>query len=372
MRIAVLGTGQLARMMALDGIAMGVEFSFLKTEGEDSRCVDHLGLVVTAQLGASIGALYEQLGRPDVVTTEKEGVDVDFYGQFSRFAQVCPPANAVWITQNRLREKTFLNEQGVPTAAFKAATTLAEVAEAAALLGFPVIVKTQENGYDGKGQWWLNGAADVDSMANAVESGPWLLEKVVPFEREVSVVAARSATSEIVVYPLAENVHRDGILLTSVAPVEGLTSAQVALVEGHIVRLMNTLNYVGVLSMECFVNSDGSIVANELAPRVHNSGHWTQNAMPAGQFEQHVRAVLGLPLENSKMQGAAGMLNLLGIEVKPSQALKSKHHFHWYGKAVRAGRKVGHVNIVADDLPTLRDALNQLKNELYNPALIEK
>ena len=153
MRIAVLGSGQLARMMALDGIALGVEFSFVKAPGEDSRCVDHLGLVVEAGEEADVAVLYEQLGRPDVITTEKEGVSVPFYEQFAAFCTVCPPPKAVWVSQNRLREKTFLNDFGVPTAAFKPADTLAQVAIAAGQLGFPVIVKTQKNGYDGKGQW---------------------------------------------------------------------------------------------------------------------------------------------------------------------------------------------------------------------------
>ena len=365
MRIAVFGTGQLARMLALDGIALGIDFSFLKTAGEDSRCVDHLRDVVVAEPTLSAAELFELLGKPDVVTTEKEGVDVAFYEQFSAFARVCPPAKAVWISQNRLREKTFLNEQGVPTAAFAAANTLAEIIPAAESLGYPVIVKTQENGYDGKGQWWLRCAADAAVLQEAQASAPWIVEKVVPFEREISVVAARSVSGAVAVYPLAENVHRNGVLLTSFVPVESLSADQVAKVEGHITRLMHQLDYVGVLSMECFVNSDGSIIANELAPRVHNSGHWTQNAMPAGQFEQHVRAVLDLPLAEPELQGAAGMLNLLGVEAQAKQALKPRHHFHWYGKEVRPGRKVGHINVVARDVASLKAALKQLESEFY-------
>lgn len=364
MRIAVLGVGQLARMMALDGIAMGVEFSFLKLPGEDSRCVDCLGSVVTAQSEDSCASLFEALGCPDVITTEKEGVDVDFYEQFSAHCAIYPPSRAVWISQNRLREKTFLNDQGVPTAEFAPAASLEEIAPAAERLGYPVIVKTQENGYDGKGQWWLRCEADIAAMQGAEASGPWLLEKVVPFKCEVSVVAARSSAGQVEVYPLAENVHRDGILLTSVVPVESISQAQSDEVKRHITRLLQELDYVGVLSMECFVTESG-IVANELAPRVHNSGHWTQNAVPAGQFEQHVRAVLGFPLASPEMRGAAGMLNLLGVQAAAEQALRANHHWHWYGKEVRSGRKVGHINVTAPNLLALKSALAKLQAEIY-------
>ncbi|WP_053980479.1 5-(carboxyamino)imidazole ribonucleotide synthase [Marinagarivorans algicola] len=364
MRIAVLGTGQLARMMALEGIAMGVEFSFLKTPGEDSRCVEHLGCVVEASAGDSAAQIYALLGKPDVVTTEKEGVSVVDYEQFLPYCAVSPPAKAVWVTQNRLREKNFLNDQGVPTAAYKPADTLAQVTSAAQALGFPVIVKTQENGYDGKGQWWLDSVADITKMHGDEASGPWLLEKVVPFEREVSVVAARSANGEVAVYPISENVHKNGILLTSFVPVVQISASQAAEVNAHITRIMQELEYVGVLSMECFVTAQG-IVANELAPRVHNSGHWTQSAMPASQFEQHVRAILNWPLAPTQMTGAAGMLNLLGVAVEPSAVLKPRHALHWYGKAVRPGRKVGHINITAPTPEALREQLKQLESDVY-------
>lgn len=367
MRIAVFGTGQLARMIALEGIAMGVDFSFLKTAGEDSRCVDHLGLVVEQQSGESAAAVYERLGKPDVITTEKEGVDVDFYQQFVKFAQVSPPPKAVWISQNRLREKQFLNEQGVATAAFAPADAIEDIPALAAELGFPVIVKTQENGYDGKGQWWLDTAADVAKMAGAEASGPWLLEKVVPFEREVSVVAARSVSGEVVAYPLAENVHQDGILLTSVAPCEAISGELAHSVNQAMKRLLDALDYVGVLSMECFVTAEG-IVANELAPRVHNSGHWTQNALPVGQFEQHVRALLDYPLGGNNLQGAAAMVNLLGVQPEITNVLASHRHFHWYGKEVRAGRKVGHINVQADNHEQLCREVNALLAEIYPNA----
>lgn len=364
MRIAVLGTGQLARMMALEGIAMGVDFSFVKSPGEDSRCVDDLGVVIEAKPEHGAEKMFELLGRPDAVTTEKEGVDVAYYEQFLPHCAVCPPSKAVWITQNRLREKRFLNDQGVPTAEYEPAVTLDQVAIAAQKLGFPVIVKTQENGYDGKGQWWLNGIADVANMKGDEASGPWLLEKVVPFDREVSVVAARSANGEVAVFPIAENVHKEGILLTSIVPVEHISAELAAEVNTHITRIMNELEYVGVLSMECFVTA-GSIVANELAPRVHNSGHWTQSAMPASQFEQHVRAILGWPLGAVEMTGAAGMLNLLGVSVSPSEVLKPNHALHWYGKEVRKGRKVGHINLTAPTLEALREQLKTLESEVY-------
>ncbi len=368
MRIAVLGTGQLARMMALAGMPMGVEFCFVKSPGEDSRCVDHLGDVVEATDDSHVADLYEQLGRPDVVTTEKEGVDVAFYEQFAQHCDVSPPSKAVWISQNRLREKTFLNDSGVPTAAFAPANRLDEISGLASELGYPVIVKTQENGYDGKGQWWLDSDADAAAMAkvNGVEdSGPWLLEKVVPFKKEVSVVAARTQSGAVAAYPLAENVHRNGILLTSISPVADLDEALASEVKGHITRIMNALNYVGVLSMECFVTEDG-VVANELAPRVHNSGHWTQNAMPVGQFEQHVRAVFDLPLSVTPVSGVAGMLNLLGVKANAGDVLQTGQHLHWYGKEVRPGRKVGHINVTADDRITLEATLKQLQAALYS------
>jgi 5-(carboxyamino)imidazole ribonucleotide synthase len=351
-------------MMALDGMAMGIEFSFIVAPGEDSRCVDYLGHVVAAEPDLSVHDLFVRLGYPDVVTTEKEGVDVAFYQQFAEHCSVFPPAKAVWLSQNRLREKNFLNAQGVPTTAYKPATSLQEIVDAATTLGYPVIVKTQENGYDGKGQWRLNSGRDINKMIGAENSGPWLLEKVVTFEREVSIIAARSVSGEIKVYPLVENVHRDGVLLTSRAPVEDISVDAAAVITGQMAHLMDKLDYVGVLSMECFVTATG-ILANELAPRVHNSGHWTQNGLSVGQFEQHVRAILDLPLAEPTLIGAAGMLNLLGVAVNPQNVLKPNHHFHWYSKEVRPGRKVGHINVTADNIAALKSVLSQLEKEIY-------
>lgn len=387
-RIAVIGGGQLARMMALDGLRLGIQFSFLVEPDESTQCVDGLGEKVVWDLGELLNSnvennndesafreLFEALGRPQVVTVEKEAVPVDVLRGLMSFTQVYPGAEAVYQTQHRAREKQLLSRLAIPTANFKVAESFADVHEAYQAFGLPLFIKAVESGYDGKNQWQLHSLADLESFERENPAGPWVVEQHVRFEREASLIGARSASGETVFYPLTENLHRRGILISSLAPAPNLSAQTERNARDYMERLFNDMNYVGVLAMECFICGDDLLV-NELAPRVHNSGHWTMDAGICSQFENHVRAIADWPLGNTQPSGPKGMVNILGsrdlTKHQPRQPgsawLNGSSTFHWYNKTDRPGRKLGHINFANDDLQTLQEQLAAQDEQLYGES----
>jgi 5-(carboxyamino)imidazole ribonucleotide synthase len=380
MRVAVIGGGQLARMMALDGLRLGIQFSFLVEPDESTQCVDGLGEKVVWDLGellnnnddAAFRELFDALGRPQVVTVEKEAVPVEILRGLTSFTQVYPGPEAVYQTQHRAREKQLLSRLAIPTANFKVANTFADVREAYKTFGLPLFIKAVESGYDGKNQWQLHSLADLESFERESPAGPWVVEQHVRFDREASLIGARSATGETVFYPLTENLHRRGILIRSLAPAPNVSAQTERNARDYMERLFNDLNYVGVLAMECFVCGDDLLV-NELAPRVHNSGHWTMDAGICSQFENHVRAIVDWPLGQTQPQGPKGMVNILGsrdlTKHQPRQPgptwLSGSSTFHWYNKTDRPGRKLGHINFAHNDLQTLQEQLAVQDEHLY-------
>lgn len=380
MRVAVIGGGQLARMMALNGLRLGLQFSFLVEPDESTQCVDNLGEKVVWDLvellndgsEAAFHDLFNALGRPQVITVEKEAVPVDLLRGLAQFTAVHPNPDSVYQTQHRAREKQLLSRLSIPTASFKVASTFADVRAAYAEFGLPLFIKAVESGYDGKNQWQIHSVADLESFERESPAGPWVVEKHVRFDREASLIGARSASGETVFYPLTENLHRRGILIRSIAPAPNLGADTERNAQDYMQRLFAELNYVGVLAMECFVCGDDLLV-NELAPRVHNSGHWTMDAGICSQFENHLRAIMDWPLGNTQPNGPKGMVNILGsrdlTKHQPRHPgpswLSDAGTFHWYNKTDRPGRKLGHINIAHEDLATLQTLLAAQDEQLY-------
>ena len=344
MRVGIIGCGQLARMMALAGIPMGLKFSFVADHGEDTdiSCVEGLGTIVSWQPGQSIDQLYNELQKPNVITVEKEQVDLNLLQGLKQCCEIRPAVDAIAICKHRYNEKQLLSKLDIPHAAY---TYNAPPEDSAKTLGLPFVIKSVDQGYDGKNQWLIKTQSDIDSFNQLGDIGSYIAEEWIPFEKEVSIIAVRSASQEILYYPLTENAHQNGILVRSIAPAKQLKPELVEAAQSYIRRIMENENYIGVLAMECFVN-DGKIIVNELAPRVHNSGHWTQSGSLTCQFENHLRAISGLVLGSVESLGFSGMINLLGTKEAPIGSITGRSKLHWYNKSSRPGRKLGHINFL--------------------------
>lgn len=358
MRVGIFGCGQLARMLALAGWPMGMRFSFVAYEGEDTRCVDGLGTILRLHSAMSAQTIFVELGEPDVITVEKEAVDTALLRQLSQYCKIAPNPDILWIVQNRARQKKFLSEHAIPTAPYVELHNKHQLLQAAQTLGYPLIIKSCEQGYDGQQQWRIYN--DIDAQA-FIESTNQLVhavaEKLLDFSVEVSILAVRNSQGEVVVYAPSENRHRNGTLSVSIAPTDVLHAKLRADLESIVNALMTLWDYVGVLAVECFV-VDGQIMVNELAPRVHNSGHWTQDGAACSQFENHLRAICGHRLGSTAPLGHCAMINLLGC-VAPDELLSVPHaHLHWYDKVLRNGRKMGHINLLHQSPVALQEDLN--------------
>lgn len=353
MHLALVGCGQLSRMLALAGKPMGFKFSFVADPAEDIRCVEGMGAVVRWQPGDSVAELYKALGQPDRVTVEKEQVDVSLLTGFQEHCQVHPNHKAFAACQHRHREKQLLDKLDIPCASYSYGQP------ADTHLSLPVVVKSCREGYDGKNQWILKNQHDVDAFSDKAEEENYIVEQLIPFEKEVSQVSVRGANGEVRHYPLTENTHEKGILRQSIAPAMAVSDELQSRAQDYIKRIMDELDYVGVIAMECFLVKD-QLLVNELAPRVHNSGHWTQSGSVTCQFENHMRAVSGLPLGSTEIFSVTGMVNLIGTEKAPLDSLTAQSQLHWYDKEVRVGRKLGHINIVGEDHQTVLEQMRSL------------
>lgn len=355
MRVGILGAGQLGRMLALAGYPLGIECVFLGGEqdspaGQVSRILDG-GLDDDAQLDALAA-------RSDVVTIEFENVPVKALERVARSTPVYPPADALAATQDRLEEKQLLRGAGIPTAPYVAVSEAADL-QRAGPLGWPVVLKARRLGYDGKSQRIAHSTAELQAAWSELNEVPAIAEGFVRFDRELSLIGVRGAAGQTAFYPLAENVHTDGILSTTVAPYEDPALQRNA--ERWLAALMDHLGYRGVLTVE-FFHTDSGLIANEIAPRVHNSGHWTIEGAETSQFENHLRAVLSLPLGSTATRGYSAMLNLIGRVPDRTAVLNFPGaHLHDYGKAPRPGRKLGHCTILRPSRDEALRALNQLQ-----------
>lgn len=345
--IGVLGGGQLGRMLAEAASRLGFDVAVLERDADSpaGRVAKQL-FVAPYDDPAALKALAEA---SDVVTYEFENVPAASLASLAALGvEVAPGPTALSAAQDRVDEKTFLNNHGVATVAFAPASTAAEAAEAVAKVGVPCLMKTRREGYDGKGQRWIEHVADAAAVFEALGSRPVIVEAPADFVRELSVIAARGRDGAVVAYPLGENHHEGGILRRTLAP--AAASPQLAEQADRIAaKVLTGLGYIGVIGIELFELADGRLLVNEIAPRVHNTGHWTQDGCEVDQFEQHIRAVAGWPLAPARTIAQVEMLNLLGEEVHawPKFAAEPETRLHLYGKReAKPGRKMGHINRV--------------------------
>ncbi len=355
--VAVLGGGQLGRMLALAGIPLGLRFRFL--DPNTDAAAGALGSLVVGELGdeAALARVSEDAA---VVTYEWEGVPATGARFVEAARPVLPPPTALDVAQDRLREKELCRRVGIATPAFAAVDDRADLERAVQQLGLPAVLKTRRGGYDGKGQVVLREPGDVERALTKLGADPLILEAHIPFDRELSVLAVRGRDGATSCWPLVENRHADGILRMSVAPAPTLPGKLQDAGEQIVGKLLDELAYTGVLAVELF-DVRGELLVNELAPRVHNSGHWTIEGAVTSQFENHLRAILGWPLGSTAAVGCSAMVNCIGALPDPDTVLAiSGAHFHDYGKAPRPGRKVGHVTLTANDRDDLRARLSLL------------
>jgi len=374
--VGILGGGQLGYMLALAGYPLGLQFRFLDPSPEAP--VGRIALRVNADF-SNAEALDRFANGLDLVTYEFENVPVESVKSLAQRVPVFPPPLALETAQDRLREKSLFRKLGIATADFLPVKNSAALDAAVKSLGLPAILKTCRMGYDGKGQWLLREAADISRAKSEMsaahlavglrhaESTPFVLESFVPFTRELSILAVRARSGEIIFYPLVENHHREGILRLSLAPAPRLAASTQQAAEGAARRVLEALDYVGVLAIELF-ECDGKLLANEMAPRVHNSGHWTIEGAVTSQFENHLRAVCGFPLGSTATTGHSAMINLIGELPEPAEILAIPDaHLHLYGKTSRPGRKLGHVTMQANSQKNIAEKLAALPAFFQRP-----
>ncbi|HRF47845.1 MAG TPA: 5-(carboxyamino)imidazole ribonucleotide synthase [Anaerolineales bacterium] len=349
--LGVIGGGQLGRMLALAAAPLGVRCRVLEPGANPPA----------APVAEVIGADYDD---PDglarlahgaaAVTFEFENVPAAAVDGLARLTPVFPGALALATAQDRVMEKALFRQLGIAIPPMRAVEDQGELTSALEAIGLPAVLKTRRLGYDGKGQAVLRSLEDVEPAWRAIGAAPAISEAFVEFQRELSILSVRGRDGATVFYPLVENHHHDGILRHSIAPAPNLTIALQQQAEAIAQRVLDALDYVGVLAIELFQVGD-TLLANEMAPRVHNSGHWTIEGATTSQFENHVRAVLGLPLGATDCQRPTAMINLIGALPSIDRLLAIPGaHVHVYGKAPRLGRKLGHVTLCGDSYGDLQ------------------
>jgi len=356
-KIGVLGAGQLGRMMAIAGYPLGHKFGFYGfSKDEPSALLGHM--FEHSDETASIEAL---LQFADVITYESENTDIELVRQIAQTTPVYPAEKSLFVSQHRGREKAMFQRLGIACAPFQIVDSLQALQTAVSEIGLPAVLKTTTEGYDGKGQFVIRQADQVSQAWAAIGGRELILEGFVSFKRELSMVAVRNQANEQVFYPLVQNVHDAGILRYTLAPAQ-VSQALQQQAEQFMQRLLEALDHVGVLTLELFETEDG-LVANEMAPRVHNSGHWTIEGAYTDQFENHIRAITGLPLGSPQpRQPFAAMINIIGQTGPVEKVLQHPKAFlHLYDKAERPGRKLGHINLIADTEAELQASLQQFQ-----------
>jgi 5-(carboxyamino)imidazole ribonucleotide synthase len=359
--LGILGGGQLGWMLARAAEPLGIR----------CRVLDPSPDAPAGRAGELVVGAYDDPAALDrfaeglrLATYEFENVPVASARRLAARLDVLPPPRALEVAQDRVAEKAFFESAGIPVTPWRPVSSPADLERALDELGRPAVLKTRRLGYDGKGQHVIRGPGDAEVAWARLGGAPLVLEAFVPFARELSVIAARGRDGAVACYPLVENEHAEGILRRSRAPAPGLAAGLQAEAGRHAGRVLDALGYVGVLAIELF-EVEGRLLANELAPRVHNSGHWTIEGAETSQFENHVRAVTGLPLGPTAPRGASLMVNLIGAVPDAAAVLAVPGaHLHLYGKAPRPGRKLGHVTLRADDPAALERARAGLEARL--------
>jgi 5-(carboxyamino)imidazole ribonucleotide synthase len=341
MTVGVVGAGQLGRMLALAGYPLGLDFLFLDPARDPPA-----GRVAPVLHGpfTDTRLLSELSQRSQVITFDWENISVAALRGLQGAARIAPPVPALAAAQDRVSEKKLFARLKIPTTRWQSVNSRAQLARAVRAIGLPAVIKTRRLGYDGKGQAVVRTNDDVERAWEQLSSAPLLYEEMIPFDCEVSIVGARSTRGEVVVYPLNGNVHSEGILRLTRAPYG--PSRWHRLAATYLERVLKHFRYTGILTIEFFVRN-GKLIANEMAPRVHNSGHWTIEGAVTSQFENHLRAILGLPLGSTRPRGFSAMFNLIGtLPARETLLAEGDLHLHDYAKEPRPGRKLGHCTLV--------------------------
>lgn len=372
MRVVVYGAGQLAQMMYLAGCPLGIEVQAVDVSNDSLvHPVSKAPLEITLQ---------QAIEAADALTVEFEHVPERLLEQAARTGKLVPSIDTILVGADRVREKRLLDSLSVANCPYKIVTDLNQLDECVAVLGERLIIKASRDGYDGYGQWRLSDAAKLPELKQTLkgldlQTVPLVVEKMLNFDRELSVIGVRGKKGDVKIYPLAENLHHQGQLHVSVAPAPEVTDALQQQAETIFTALANGMDYVGVLAVEMFQCSD-QLLVNELAPRVHNSGHWTLSGSYTDQFENHLRAVTGLPLGETKALGPSAMVNIIGCSSFSRDLLSIPGcQLHWYGKSVREKRKMGHINLIASDYAELGEKMLALSKYLpldYFPKLVQE
>jgi 5-(carboxyamino)imidazole ribonucleotide synthase len=370
MRVVVYGAGQLAQMMYLAGSPLGIDVQAVDVNNDT---------VVHPVSKTPLDTTLEQaLEAADALTVEFEHVPERLLEQAAQTNKLMPNIDSILVGADRVREKKLLEKMGVANCEHRIVTHLDQLDDCVTALGSKLILKASRDGYDGYGQWRLADEADLPELKNALtgldlENVPLVVEKMVAFDRELSLIGVRNANGDIRTYPLAENLHHQGQLHVSVAPATHVDDALQAQAHDIFSKLAAGMDYIGVLAVELFQVGD-KLLVNELAPRVHNSGHWSQSGAVTSQFENHLRAVCGLPLGDTSAIGPSAMVNIIGCSSFSRDLLSiDGSHLHWYGKSVREKRKMGHINVTTNSYESLGEKLMALSQYLpleYFPKLV--
>lgn len=355
MKIGVIGGGQLGQMLAQAGTSLGMKFSFL--DPAKDACAGALGKHICADYDNK-EALQQLAKEVDVVTFEFESVPAETVAFLSDFVPVYPNAESLRIARDRWFEKTLFKSLDIPTPDFANVESQSDLEMAVTKVGLPAVLKTRTLGYDGKGQKVLKNQSDVTNAFAELGNVPCILEGFVAFSGEVSLIAVRGKDKVITFYPLVHNEHHQGVLHLSIASEQ---HPMQLVAEGYVTKVLEKLDYVGVLAFEFFEVEEG-LKANEIAPRVHNSGHWTIEGAVTSQFENHLRAIAGLPLGSAKKYSESAMINFIGSIPSTKQVLSIENcHLHDYSKAFKLGRKVGHATICCKTMDELEEKIQEVE-----------
>ena len=361
MKIGVLGAGQLGRMLALSAYPLGHQMRFLALSEEDPSSL--LGKTFIHNNNPEMVSNFADSS--DIVTYESENTDVTIVNEISKNTKVYPSDKSLYISQHRGREKALLDTLKIPCAPYQMVNSLDDLKSAIKNIGIPSILKTATDGYDGKGQFLIKSESQIDEAWEKMSGVDAILEGFINFKRELSLIAVRGIDGSLEYYPLVENSHHEGILRLTIAPAQNISVSLQNKAEEYMSSLLKEIKHIGVLTIELFESDDGLLV-NEIAPRVHNSGHWTIEGAQTSQFENHIRAITESPLGQTTMTSKfSAMINIIGVHGPIQKVLKTKNaHLHLYNKAERTGRKLGHITLTSNSIDELNKTIDSLKEYL--------
>ena len=361
MKIGVLGAGQLGRMLAISGYPLNHQFGFSGNSADEPSAL--LGHMFALEDNAD--NIESLVAFADVITYESENTDVAIVKEICKNVAVYPGEKSLFTTQHRGREKALFDQLDIPCASYQMVNSEADLKAAVEKIGLPAILKTATEGYDGKGQFLMRDESQVTEAWQSMNGVESILEGFVNFKRELSLIAVRGIDNDHRYYPLVENLHHNGILRLTIAPAQDIDPAVQTTAEHYMKTLLDEMDHVGVLTIELF-ETEGGLVVNEMAPRVHNSGHWSIEGANTSQFENHVRAITGMPLgDTTPIHNFSAMVNIIGKTGPTNIVLKMPNaHLHLYDKTERDDRKLGHINITASSQAELDESIEKLKDFL--------